>query len=128
MKNKMSKVNQLIKKHGGEEEKKQWADVQTYLQSEIESISIQYNGKYPNLCSGKLIVTINGEPWEFPDHCMVSGGSVWFSNDYSEEHVNSGPWSIDEDEWPEGFPEKWKSRVLEEINDTLEWGCCGGCI
>lgn len=87
-------------------------------------IFIDYNGEYPNLCSGDLKVTIDGKQWVFPNDCMVSGGSVYDNgNDYV---VIEGPWKIDE--WPKEFPENLKSGVLDEINETVEWGCCGGCI
>jgi len=88
-------------------------------------IIIDYNGSYPNLCGGDLIVIINGKKWEFPDDCIEPGGSVIFDEEWNET-VNSGPWSISE--WPTNFPEDLKSVVLEKINDTVEWGCCGGCV
>jgi len=88
-------------------------------------IKIEYNGKYPNLCSGNLTVTIDGKEWIFPDYCLLSGGSVWFDENWSD-HVSSGPWEIDE--WPEGFPEELKEDVLCSINNEIAWGCCGGCI
>ena len=85
-----------------------------------------YDGEYPNLCSGKLIVEIDGKEWVFPGHCMVSGGAVWLSDDWSEEYVEEGPWEISD--WPDGFPEEYKKAVLEKVNSEIEWGCCGGCI
>lgn len=88
-------------------------------------ILIWYKGKYPNLCSGELIININGIPWVFPDYCLVSGGSVSFDEDWQEE-VTRGDWSIGE--WPENFPEEWKSVVLEKINNEIPHGCCGGCV
>jgi hypothetical protein len=86
---------------------------------------IEYNGKYPNLCSGNLVVIIDDKRWEFPDYCLSSGGSVWFNGEW-QEHVSHGPWSIYE--WPEGFPEALKDSVIEEINYQISHGCCGGCI
>ena len=88
-------------------------------------IKIDYDGNYPNLCSGDLIVTIDGKEWKFPKYCMVSGGSVWFDNDWGE-HVTRGPWSIDK--WPEDFPYEFKNKVIDAINDEIHHGCCGGCV
>ena len=42
-------------------------------------MEIKYNGTYPNLCSGNLLVIINGKEWEFPNYCLRSGGSVGFT-------------------------------------------------
>lgn len=90
----------------------------------MADIKIEYNGKYPNLCSGKLIVFINGSKWEFPD-CLVSGGSVRRNKDW-DIWATKGPWTIDK--WPEGFPVKLKRLVEKEINWKIPQGCCGGCI
>lgn len=89
-------------------------------------IKVNYDGSYPNLCSGKLVVVLDGREWEFPPYCLHSGGGVWFSDDYAEVYVEDGPWSIDE--WPEGFPEEDKEAVVERINEEIPWGCCGGCV
>jgi hypothetical protein len=31
------------------------------------NILVEYNSAYPNLCAGKLIVTIDGKKWDFPE-------------------------------------------------------------
>ena len=89
----------------------------------IMSIKIQYNGEYPNLCSGKLVVTVDGKRWNF-SNCLSSGGSVSFDEDWSEV-VEQGEWSV---EWPEAFPDELKTEVLSAINDEIPHGCCGGCV
>ena len=89
------------------------------------NIKIEYDGCYPNLCSGQLIVYIDNEKYVFPRYCMNSGGNVWFDDDWSE-NVSEGPWDITE--WPEDFPEHLKSPVLAVVNSEIEWGCCGGCV
>jgi hypothetical protein len=91
----------------------------------MKNIKIQYDGCYPNACSGNLIVTVNGTEWRFPDHCLSSGGKVWFDKNWAE-HVEQGPWSIWE--WPSDFPEKYKDAVIEAINLKIPFGCCGGCV
>lgn len=88
-------------------------------------IEVKYDGKYPNLCSGILVLIINGIVWQFKNHALCSGGEVSFSEDW-EENVSSGPWSVTE--WPKDFPEKYKEEALREINLQIPWGCCGGCI
>ena len=91
----------------------------------MPNIKIDYDGSFPNLCSGQLVVTIEGFTWVFPDHCLSSGGNVWFDDDWCE-HVESGEWRIRE--WPEGFPEDLKKLVESTVNDEISPGCCGGCV
>ncbi len=88
-------------------------------------MKIEYNGSYPNLCAGTLYVTVKKKRWEFPEYCLHSGGGFRFGEDY-EEIIEPGPWSINE--WPKGFPNKYKYDVIRQINKDIPWGCCGGCI
>ena len=89
-------------------------------------MKIEYNGAWPNLCSGQLTVVLeDGNRWEFPAYCMSSGGGVWFDDDWTD-HVDSGEWSINS--WPEGFPKDRMSDVIEAVNSEVPHGCCGGCV
>lgn len=88
-------------------------------------IKIEYDGKFPNLCAGTLVVTVAGRRWSFPSYCLSSGGSVWFDGEWSE-HVESGTWSIND--WPDGFPSEHKEAVEDAVNAEIPHGCCGGCI
>lgn len=102
---------------------------------------ISYDGKYPNLCSGVLILEIDGKEYKFgynffdtdedPNNPNLkcfwhSGGSVSF-NDNWDESVWEGEWEIDVDELPEQF---WDvaDEIDRVINENIPWGCCGGCI
>jgi len=87
---------------------------------------IDYDGSYPTLCMGELIVTIAGRAWVFPPNCLQSGGYAQVGNDVEEDYVASGPWSICK--WPVGFPDEWKEDTTAAVNDKIPWGCCGGCI
>ena len=87
-------------------------------------IEIEYDGKYPNLCSGRLIVIIDNVKWEFPEYCLSSGGSAVVCGEIEE--VVDGEWDVER--WPSNFPEDLKEITLEKINSTIPWGCCGGCI
>lgn len=84
-----------------------------------------YDGSFPNLCSGKLIMELDGKDIEFPDHCLVSCGSVYFDDD-SNEHVESGEWYIDD--FPNGFPKELEEEADKIVNENIELGCCGGCV
>ena len=89
-------------------------------------ILIEYDGAYPNLCSGHLVVHIDGLPIDFGSGCLHSGGSVTFDDEWNE-NVQEGPWGI---EFPEHayLNDAVKLVVKEAINDQLDWGCCGGCV
>ena len=84
---------------------------------------VSYDGKFPNLCSGVLVLRIDGEIVEFPKYCMASGGSVWFDEDWGE-NVCCGAWAVD-------VPEQYanlKKEIEACVNENVPWGCCGGCI
>ena len=91
----------------------------------MANISIKYNGSFPNLCSGHLVVDINGREWDFGCYALSSGGSVSFDNEWNEK-VTRGKWSVIE--WPEGFPVELKDEVRQAINGAIPHGCCGGCV
>lgn len=88
-------------------------------------IEIIYDGEYPNLCVGTLVVVIAGVKWQFPDCCLDSGGSASFDAD-SEEVVRKGKWIIEK--WPPNFPNEFRKAVRKAVNTQIPHGCCGGCI
>ena len=89
---------------------------------------ISYDGTWPNLCSGKLTVELDGKLIEFPKYILHSGGGAYFTNNYSDEHVDSGPWSLKTDYLPNSFPKELIPELTELINDNIPHGCCGGCL
>lgn len=115
---------------------------------------VSYDGTYPTLCSGKLIVKIDGKEisfgktkkfwsWETDDiladypQFWHSGGSCGFDNDYSDSFVCSDiPWELNWDndsvcyyrkDYP---PEIWEliPNILKVMNEHVPGGCCGGCL
>ena len=83
-----------------------------------------YDGSYPNLCSGTLIVATNGKVFTFPRHSLMSGGSVTFDENWGE--TNIGDWEVRE--WPDDYPEDLKDDTIQMINAEIPQGCCGGCL
>ena len=84
---------------------------------------VSYDGKWPNLCSGTLVLKINGEEIVSSKLCMCSGGSVTFDADWNET-VTQGPWTVD-------VPDElldYKEEIEKVVNDNVLWGCCGGCV
>lgn len=85
---------------------------------------VSYDGAYLNLCTGQLVLKINGQVREFSRHCLQSGGTVWFDNDWNA-HIENGRWSIDPP--PEDL-EPLRKEIEECINENIPHGCCGGCV
>ena len=86
---------------------------------------VSYDGAYPNLCSGKLIMKLDGKEVVFSSHCLHSGGTVTFDDNWSEE-VTQGEWTIFE--FPKGFPKELEEVANDLVNENVEQGCCGGCV
>lgn len=83
---------------------------------------VSYDGAWPNLCSGELVLRIEGKEVNL-GRCLCSGGRVWFDNKWSE-HVEDGPWSVSV---PKEFAQ-YADEITEVVNDNVPWGCCGGCV
>ena len=88
-------------------------------------IEIKYNGCWSNLCSGRLIVIIDGKEWVFPSYCLSSGGGVSFDDEWNDE-VTEVEWTITK--YPKDFPEELKQAVENAVNDEIPHGCRGGCV
>ena len=88
---------------------------------------VSYDGEYPNLCAGTLVIEVDGERWEFPQHSLGSGGYVTFDSEWNED-VGDGPWHISN--WPNGFPDDQviRDEVVRVVNANVRYGCCGGCV
>jgi hypothetical protein len=94
----------------------------SYQKPNLPDCVISYDGKYPNLCSGTLVLRIDNIIYTFPSHCLSSGGGI--TNNY--ETIVNGPWNIVD--YPENFPENLMQKALELVNNNIRHGCCGGCI
>lgn len=86
---------------------------------------ISYDGKYPNLCRGTLVIEVNGKRYELK-YVIQSGGQVTFDEDWSADIV-SGEWYIDSDDLPDEL-KPYREEIEEVVNDNIPYGCCGGCI
>lgn len=84
---------------------------------------VSYNGKYPNLCRGTLVIKVNGEEISLENY-LFSGGRCWFDKDWAN-HVESGSWDISK--LPDDL-EQYRDEILEVVNENVEHGCCGGCL
>ena len=87
---------------------------------------VSYDGSYPNLCSGQLVITVDGEEYTFPKFSLRSGGSCSCSSE--SEEVTYGSWYIDWDTVGFFFTAEEKKRITDIVNENVIPGCCGGCI
>ncbi len=84
---------------------------------------VSYNGEFPNLCRGTLVIKVNGEEISLENY-LISGGQCWFDKD-KNGHVESGDWRLSQ--LPDNL-ESYRAEILKVVNENVEHGCCGGCI
>ena len=99
---------------------------------DIEFVS--YDGEYPCLCYGTLILKVNGKNMKFGDKSKYpqfwsSGGNISFDSEWNVR-IKEGEWMwkcYEIDKLPSDIVDN-KEYVMELFNDNVQWGCCGGCI
>ena len=115
---------------------------------------ISYDGEYPCLCMGTLLVKIDGKQYAFGLENSIfsktnikderkypifwaSSGGIASSEDYSDMWAISGDWILDfdeEKEISEDYPEEIRDieifkEMIRLMNENIEeLPCCGGCI
>ena len=85
---------------------------------------VSYDGKYPCLCTGTLIIKVNNKTYSLED-VMISGGSICRNEDWDMWETH-GDWKVDLKEYPELEP--YKEEITRVVNENVRQGCCGGCI
>lgn len=85
---------------------------------------ISYDGKWPCLCNGTLVIEVNGKIYELKN-VLISGGNVFCNEE--EEGATKGKWSIDDTFLPRKL-KPYAKEITGEVNCNVPWGCCGGCI
>lgn len=83
---------------------------------------ISYNGEYPNLCAGTLVLEIKGNRVEL-ENVLSSGGACFIDNDYNEL-IEKGAWSVNV---PEEY-QQYTEEITDLVNENVPLGCCGGCL
>lgn len=85
-------------------------------------IAKDYSGCFPNLCQGTLTLDVDGEIYALKD-VLWSGGTVfWYKS-----VVSHGKWKVNRNKLPHELLPKVKD-IEDAVNDSIEWGCCGGCL
>lgn len=82
---------------------------------------VSYDGEFPNLCSGTLVLEVDGV--ERSAYCAIAptGSINWLA-----DSVTKGDWilSYRAPQWMRDREEE----VLAVVNANVRKGCCGGCI
>lgn len=84
---------------------------------------ISYDGVFPHLCAGTLVLNIKGKDVALKN-ALITGGSIWFDED-NLEHVYYGDWELRE--IPAEY-EEYREEILKVVNKNVRCGCCGGCV
>lgn len=83
---------------------------------------VSYDGAYPNLCSGTLVIKIDGEEKSFK-RVLSSGGSIKFDKNWNCQ-TKQGAWKLRS---IEGFSDEEILLIEKLVNENVSHGCCGGC-
>lgn len=95
---------------------------------------VSYDGRWPWLCKGHLILDIDGTSYVFGNDddnlpkFWKSGGDCGFAgSDYPKPYTDTDKWEIDAAKLPEEL-RKYAKEIDRVFNDNVEYGCCGGCL
>lgn len=86
---------------------------------------IDYDGKYPALCSGILIYEHNGIIYNV-QYALISGGYCTCNEDGNEQ-MKENEWKLYRDHFQNLNDDEF-SYLVEQVNENVDYGCCGGCL
>lgn len=81
---------------------------------------ISYMGRYPNLCSGDLVLEIDGEKVRF------DGYDRFWNPPNIFDISATGEWTINVEDIPAQY-RKYAAEIDQVFNANVEKGHCGGC-
>lgn len=100
---------------------------------------VSYTGSYPCLCMGDLLVEITGmfdidgttvtllnAEVDLGEVKLISGGRCGF-DDNGCDYTRKEPWVAIE-RLPAWIDAGAQKDLLRQINEHVEFGCCGGCL
>lgn len=85
---------------------------------------ISYDGEYPCLCDGTLLIKVNQKVYRLAN-VLRSGGRICRDEDWNM-WAEQGNWSVELAKYPELDP--YKEEITRVVNANIKQGCCGGCI
>ncbi|GHU81112.1 hypothetical protein AGMMS49992_34280 [Clostridia bacterium] len=94
------------------------------MKADLDIQFLSYTGKYPNLCTGVLTISIGGKKWQITPMAFTTKDRI---EGLGYEDTGMGDWSIYPLELPEEI-RKYADDIERIMNENVEHGCCGGCI
>lgn len=95
---------------------------------------VSYDGRYPNLCGGMLVLEIDGVQYRFHPYKYTKDKSIfpsfWSSGgnlNFDHDNAIRGEWHIHITDIPEQI-QKYATEIDRVFNNNVPYGCCGGCI
>lgn len=94
---------------------------------------VSYDGAYPNLCRGTLVLEIDGKTVRFGNNEDCDYPDFWYSGGRICRGKNWNMWA-ERGPWKAGFSsdtpftEEEQKQLLKVFQDNVHEGCCGGCI
>lgn len=92
---------------------------------------VSYSGVYPNLCSGTLVLRIDGEEVSFGgsgdyEEFWSPTGQCYFTEDWNPV-IKEGGWHVNDSDLPEKYQDYYY-EIAAVINNNMPRSCCGGCL
>lgn len=93
---------------------------------------ISYDGEYPNLCRGTLIIEVDGREYKFSPYKKSADDdslrSFWCSGGGLDTnyHPFTKEWEIDVSKLPLEL-QMYADEIDRVFNERVSYGCCGGC-
>lgn len=91
---------------------------------------VSYDGKYPNYCSGNLIIKVNGVEYSIR-RLIFPNRPAQFDEDYNLIGDNSLHWGTEFEffrcDKPIVFTEEEQEYIYRLVNDCIPCRHCGGC-
>lgn len=90
---------------------------------------LRYDGKYPCLCGGCLMLTIGGRGYSTRPGVLQPGeGAGCYRDSDGNWTTDCGTWRVDSDKLPKEI-RRYAARIEAAVNESrIEKPCCGGCI
>ena len=85
-------------------------------------VKVEYDGEYPNMCTGTLTIFEDGVQIYSKSSCFENTGKAGFNNNWESQIIKGKLIWLDADK----FSKEISDAVEEKLDEYSV--CCGGCI
>ena len=95
-------------------------------------VFVSYDGEYPNLCRGTLVIEVDGKEYKFSPYKKNENDdslrAFWSSGGglNTNYHPFTKEWNIDVSKLPSEL-RMYAEEIDRVFNENVPHGCCGGC-